>query len=447
MMSLRMRAISGGVIWAGFVTVIGSLVLGGFIEKQAQTRFDETLMARHDRAIVALANSGGDPNQLALQLSDPAYQSPFSGHYWQIQNENGGEPLVSRSLTDALLSEIDGASDRRALGTISGPANQTLRSIAQPIILNDGDSWTVQVASSTESLVRDQNALRQRINLAKVFVSFFAILGALGIAIFTLRPLTHLRKDVTERWTNDGNLVTTKYPIEVQPLVSDINELLTRNRDIIGRSRRQAADLAHALKTPSAILRNELEGLKLEGVAINNSLDALDRLDAQLARSLARMRAEQGSAAEYSVTDIDASLGRMTRAFQAMAKNKDRSMHVMIDPSLSARINQDDFEEIIGNLLDNALKWSVSAISLSAFSMGRTIGVFIEDDGPGIPVEDRERVFSSGLRLDEAKPGTGLGLAIACELSRAYGGSIKIRDSSNLGGASFVVSLPLAGTK
>jgi signal transduction histidine kinase len=316
--------------------------------------------------------------------------------------------------------------------------------MAQPIILDDGDRWTVQVASSTESLERDQAALRQRINLAKVIVSSFAILGSLGIAIFTLRPLARLRRDVAARWTNNGDLTATNYPQEVQPLVSDINELLARNRDIVGRSRRQAADLAHALKTPSAILRNELEGLKKDGLAINDSLEALDRLDAQLARSFARMRAEQGSAAEYTLTDIDVSLGRMTRAFAAMAKNQDRTMRVSVDPNLNARINQDDFEEIIGNLLDNALKWSASAISLSAFAQDDTLKVFIEDDGPGIPTEDRDRVFSSGLRLDETKPGTGLGLAIACELSRAYSGALAILDSSDLGGAKFVVKLPLA---
>ena len=444
MMSLRMRAVSGGVVWAAFVTLVGSLVLGGFILEQAQTRFEEALMVRHDRVVVALANSAGDPSQLRYQLSDPVYQSPFSGYYWQVQRMGDNEPIVSRSLTDALLTRVEISEGNLSLATIAGPANQTLRSMTRSISISDGEKWTVQVASSTESLVRDQNALRARINIAKALVSSFAILGALGIAIFTLRPMARLRKDVASRWISNNDLTAAKYPQEVQPLVSDINALLNRNRDIVGRSRRQAADLAHALKTPSAILRNELEALNTTGVAVTDSLDALDRLDAQLARSFARMRAEQGSSAEFSVTDIEVSLGRMSRAFAGMAKNQGRSMTVSIDPNLRARINQDDFEEIIGNLLYNALKWSVSAIRLSAISEGDRLKVLIEDDGPGIPLDDRERVFSSGQRLDETKPGTGLGLAIACELTRAYSGTMAITDSLTLGGAEFEVTLPLA---
>ena len=263
-----------------------------------------------------------------------------------------------------------------------------------------------------------------------------------------LRPLNQLRQDVSGRWEQEDGMEVGSYPIEVAPLVNDINTLMERNRDIMRRSRRQAADLAHAIKTPSAIMRNELDTLMAQGADVQEARDALDRLDAQLKRSFARMRADGTDATLAVATDLDIALGRMQRAFAAIAGNEGKTFNAVYAEGLRVRMEQSDFEEVVGNLLDNAVKWADSEVRLEA---GQTpegqIMITITDDGPGIPKEELEKATQSGQRLDTSKPGTGLGLAIAHDLIHAYGGKIILSRDEALGGLAVHMRLPFATAK
>ncbi len=440
MKSLRQRAVAGGAVWATIVVLAGTNAVGSYLESLTLSRFDELLVARHTQVVVALANTGGDGDAMPLQLTDPVYQRPFSGNYWQATNGDGAI-VVSRSMADALLSVAATADADADIQSIAGPAGQTLRALSQKVTIDDGSTWTVTVASSTASIEADQLELRRRLRISFAFVGLLATAGALLLVLFTLRPLSQLRKDVTARKEQEGELPVDDYPLEVKPLVTDINDLLERNRDIIDRSRRQTADLAHALKTPSAVLRNELFELQQQGTDVQGGINALDRLDAQLKHSFARIKSNQDSASEREVTSLDVSLGRLGRAFTALAKNNDREISLDVTPDLHAKINQIDFEEIVGNLMDNALKWSKASIRLSAVSSNDWIRLVVEDDGDGIAESGGDRALISGQRLDVSKPGTGLGLAIVSDLVSAYRGTIELGRSEVLGGAKVVVAL------
>ncbi|MEL6640450.1 MAG: HAMP domain-containing sensor histidine kinase [Pseudomonadota bacterium] len=443
MTSLRKRAIAGAIFWACAVTVAGTYLLGSYLESQTVARFDDLVKARHTRAVVALANSEGDEALLGAQLADPVYQQPFSGEYWQIEPIGSSEILVSRSLTDFLLQDTNPSSPNLQLKTIRGPSSQTLRTTNQVVTLDDQSQWIVRVAVSTIGLARDREDVRSRLYIAFTLTGAFAALGAFALVLVTLRPIEKLRHDVADRWNSEGLLPADTYPIEVKPLVDDINELMTRNRDIVNRSRRQAADLAHALKTPAAILRNELEQMHQSGVAAGGSLDALNRLDAQLQRSLARMRATQSASSDNRSVDLTKTLDRMTRAFTALARNADRTLSAKVQSGLMLKVDRNDLDEICGNLLDNAIKWSTSAITLTAVRETSSIRIAIEDDGPGVPEDQRERVLDGGFRLDQSKPGTGLGLSIANDLVAAYGGTLQVTESERLGGALIEVRFPV----
>ena len=206
--------------------------------------------------------------------------------------------------------------------------------------------------------------------------------------------------------------------------------------------RRQAADLAHALKTPSAILRNELSVLAEDGQDMGKALEALDRVDAQLGRSLARLRAANSGEGSQATTDLSHSVDRFARMFGMMAGREGKSLTVACEPGLMIRMDQQDIEEVLGNLLDNGLKWSRSKLSLTAGKRSGGIEVVIEDDGPGIPEGDRAEAMKSGARLDTSKPGTGLGLAIAGDLLQAYGASLALEESPSLGGLAVRITLP-----
>lgn len=427
-------------MWATVVTLAGTNAVGSYLEGLTVSRFDEFLAERHAQTIVALANSSGDIDAMPQQLADPVYQRPFSGNYWQAVS-NDGRIIVSRSMADTLLSVTPTSGGEIGIQNIAGPAQQTVRARSQEVTLDDGSIWTVTVATATDSIEADQKELRRRLNISFTLVGMLATVGALLIVLFTLRPLAQLRRDVTARKGQDGELTVQDYPQEVQLLVQDINDLLERNRDIVDRSRRQTVDLAHALKTPSAVLRNELFELQQSGAEAQNSIKALDRLDAQLKRAFARMKASQDSASEREITNLDVSLGRLGRAFSSLAKNSQREITLDIEAGLSAKINQIDFEEIIGNLLDNALKWSETSIKLSAMSCDDKICIIVEDDGEGFSPDASYRDIASGRRLDESKPGTGLGLAIASDLIAAYRGEIELERSATFGGARIAVKL------
>lgn len=444
MRSLRARALTGGLIWATLAIVIGVYGLASFLGQQTQERFDELLRNRHTQVIVALANNADAPEFTAKGIGDPAYSRPYSGEYWQIEDTQENI-FVSRSLVETLLPRPATQNPGIMIETFEADSGEDLRGIAQWVTLEDGSMWHVQAASSIQGLIDDRNALRSNLLVAFGVILIFGIVGAYLQVTTMLRPLANLRRDVLTRWDSEDGLQPDSYPVEVAPLVCDINTLLDRNRDIVSRSRRQAADLAHAIKTPSAIVRNELDKMRRNDMPVTEAMAALDRLDAQLKRSFARMRADGGNAGMRPATDLDDALGRLARAFTALARNQDRVLTTDIAPGLRIRMDQTDFEEVLGNLLDNAVKWSKGAIHLAAERQDDMVVITVEDDGPGIAEDQYGTATLSGQRLDTSKPGTGLGLAIAADLAHAYGGKVRLGTSDRLGGLLASFQVPVTG--
>lgn len=444
MTSLRARAVSGGILWAVVIIVLGLAGLASYMTSLTQSRFTEILQARHTQAIVAVTNNGDMPEELVRAIGEPIYQRALSGQYWQIEHQDG-RIFTAPSLAGNFLPRPTTNNKEVEAKEFVGPDGDPLFGIGEWITLPDGSDWHVQVASSLRSLEADATELRETLLTAFAIISFMGVLGALAQVAVVLQPLQKLRKDVSTRWEHKNGLDVESYPIEVAPLVTDINSLMDRNRDIMRRSRRQAADLAHAIKTPSAIMRNELDTLKSKGIAVQDSIDALDRLDAQLKRSFARMRADGTDDSAGVATELDAALGRMKRAFTALARNVGKDFAATFDTGLRVRMDQSDFEEVIGNLLDNALKWAKSEVQLKAVKTDdKATLITISDDGPGIPKEEISRATRSGQRLDTSKPGTGLGLAIASDLIHAYGGKIILSKDEVLGGLAAHINLPMA---
>ena len=440
MRSLRQRAIVGGLIWAAIIVAIGGVALFYFFDALTLRRFDALLFDRYLQVVAALGNSGGELDQIETFLTDPAYSRPYSGRYWQLSDAEGNI-AVSRSLFDALLTAPENATPDPKFWNGNGPESP-VRGIVSMIGLEDGSTWVVTVADSLQALATDRQQIRQSL------LTTFALIGALGVVGAVLqtsavvRPLNRLREDVSHRWDSGGALNPRDYPDEVSPLVTDINTLLNRNREIVERGRRQAADLAHALKTPSAILRNELEALESANVDTEQARHALDRVDAQLTRSLARIRAANTGATTRSMTSLARSVDRMMRLFRSMPEVREKSISTDVPDDLHIPMDAQDLEESLGNILENAVNWSKSAIRVTAGETEEGMWLMVEDDGPGIPEQDRREALRSGGRLDSSAPGTGLGLAIAADLAQAYGGDIALDTSARLGGLSVRIFVP-----
>lgn len=237
--------------------------------------------------------------------------------------------------------------------------------------------------------------------------------------------------------------VEGRYPSEVQPLVDDLNALLEHRERTVARAIARAGDLAHGLKTPLAVLAQEAERARAAGQ--REVADAIrqqvDRMRRQIDYHLAQARAAASGAAPGASCAVVASSEALARTLRRLYADRPLAIDQNVPPGHAVRCQREDLDEMLGNLLDNACKWSRSRVSIESAQVDGRIVVTVDDDGPGIPAGMREAVLQRGVRADEAAPGTGLGLAIVRDLAELYGGSIALGDSP-LGGLRVQLNLP-----
>jgi signal transduction histidine kinase len=233
------------------------------------------------------------------------------------------------------------------------------------------------------------------------------------------------------------------YPSEIEPLVADLNRLLDQRDVMVEHARAAAGDLAHGLKTPLAVMTQDVEQVGRDGHAdlATNLLAQIDRIRRQLDAHLARSRADLSKHRVVTPSSVAEAVAGIVRTVQRLYAERPLSFEVNIDPALTVLVPREDLDELLGNLLDNACKWARPRCAVSARASGDRIALVVEDDGPGIPAAMRSRVLTRGVRADEAVPGTGLGLAIVRDLAEAYGGRI-VLDESPLGGLRVTIDLP-----
>lgn len=278
--------------------------------------------------------------------------------------------------------------------------------------------------------------------MAAIFGLLLMILGLIG-ARQGLAPFRQLRERLNAVRSSPGGRVAGEYPSEVQPLIDDLNELLEDRDRAMRRALAAAGDLAHGLKTPLALLAQEAEEMRAAGNperagAIEQQVERMSRqVNYHLARARAAASWAQGAASCEVAPCVDALIRTMSKLYAARAAE----ISARVPAGMFARVQREDLDEILGNLLDNACKWAGSRIRLEASSSGAMLALAVEDDGPGLGREFRNAVLERGVRADQAAPGSGLGLAIVRDLTELYGGSVAL-DDSPLGGLRVTVLLP-----
>lgn len=246
------------------------------------------------------------------------------------------------------------------------------------------------------------------------------------------------------RRLHDGreSRLTGAYASEVQPLVDDLNALLDQRDQAVGRALARAADLAHGLKTPLAVIAHEADRAAAAGMTdiAAATRQQIDRMRRQIDYQLARTRALSGraSGARCQLSPVTAGL---VRTLARLHVERGLSLEASIDDSLEVRGLGSDVEEMLGNLLDNACRWAGSRVDVSATTAADRVIVTVDDDGPGLPEEMWEKVLQRGVRLDESEHSSGLGLAIVRDLAEVYDGSV-VLGRSPLGGLRAELTLP-----
>ena len=268
-----------------------------------------------------------------------------------------------------------------------------------------------------------------------ILISALLVMFAGGMFVSSaLIPFHWLRTRLLEVRDGRSQVIAGAYPSEIQPLVDDLNQLLEQRERAVQRAQAKAGDLAHGLKTPLAILRQEAERARREGQAelAEMLFNQVERMRRQIEYHLVHARA--GSAGNPGVRcSVKDTADGLIRTVVRLYTDRRLNFSVEVPEAHFVRVRREDLDEMLGNLLDNACKWASGTVSLSSQLRNSEIVILVEDDGPGISRSSRDVVLQRGVRADETTPGSGLGLAIVRELVELYGGSISLGESTMLG--------------
>lgn len=437
--------------------LLAGVLLNGLFRDHVTRQFERTLIQQLDQLTARLEfDAGGQPRIDPQTLSDPRWHKPYSGLYWQL-DDLGERPirvgvLRSRSLWDTALRLDD---DALADGAIHvhrghGPQDTVLLMVERTVRLAEQPQarWRLAVAADMREAVAAVTQFTGVLAASLGVLLALLVLAALAQVAVGLSPLKALQRALADVREGRAPRLQGSFPAEVQPLIDDFNGVLDRNAEVVARSRTHAGNLAHAIKTPLSILDQAAARANDPASA---ALAQLVREQVALSRRhvdwhLARARAAATQRLPGQRTRVSPVVQGLIRAMNRLfAGRAIRIECAPIPEGLAFAGEEQDLQEVLGNLIENACKWarSVVRIDVEATPGGDAtpLRIFIDDDGPGIDPSRREAVLARGARMDESVPGTGLGLAIASDLVALYGGTLTLA-SSALGGLRVVLDLP-----
>lgn len=452
------RSLTRRLIWLASGWILIALVVTGFVltslfQESALRRLGASLNETIDQ--VVLATSATAEGVTVGAILDQRTLNIYSGKYWAVAEPAAGDHLKilarSRSLWDAELPVPADLPPRLvdAIGqTITynavGPAGEPLRVAASMKQLPGRAGPVVFLAGLDRSDVdADTRQFATVTWLALLLLGAGLVTAVLLQVQIGLSPLYGLRNEIAAVRKGRKARIERAYPVEIQPLAEQVNRLLDHNQEVVERQRTHVGNLAHALKTPISVMLAEAgtaEGALPEMVRRQTGVMQA-QVDHHLRRARAAARAAHGLGERTPVADVIDELAVM---LERVFETKGVEIDWRAPDSLGFLGERQDLQEILGNLIENACKWSRRRVRVSAGpgAPGLLIAV-VEDDGPGLPVDQRETVLKRGARLDESAPGSGLGLSIVDELVRAYGGRLTLAES-DLGGLKAMLELPAA---
>jgi signal transduction histidine kinase len=443
---------------ATFLTVailfLSGAALTAIYRSAAESNFDERLGV-YLRALVAdIATPGEAAASAPGQLGEPHFEIPLSGWYWQITRLDAQRPEIksSRSLFAAQLPRLSDTGVPAGIGGARkgyaiGPDGRVLRIAERIIDAEDQGIYLIQVAAAADELNADISAFERRLVLTFAVLSVALILSVAAQLRFGLQPLRQLQREVAAIRHGEAQRLQGVFPLELSALADELNLLIAANREVVEQARTQVGNLAHALKTPLSVIVNEASAERSSPFAAKveeQTAIMRDQLSFYLNRARAAVRARTTGAA----ADVPAAIHALVRTFEKIYAG--RAIRFTSDTPESIRFHgeRQDFDEMAGNLIDNAGKWAQHAVTIAVtqepqhnLAERRFFFVTIDDDGPGLSPPLRQAALARGKRLDETKPGSGLGLSIVAELASLYGGQLSL-DTSPKGGLRAVLKLP-----
>jgi signal transduction histidine kinase len=439
---LTTRVISLSIFWIVLTLLVTAFLLTWLYRDHIEQHYDAHVFT-HVEELMAAVESGPDGSfSLYRQPTDPRFHRLNSGWYWQIL---AGDRVLAKSgsLGENLL-DVSGLNfeENHNMQEILGPNGQTLR--AQVVHMSHEripEAITI-LATAPEIQIRDD----VQDFLWHIMISFLLLALGLSIAVVVqvtvaLRPLKAIKTAISDVHAGKFDRLPRDFPADVQPVVDELNSLIDHNETLLKRARTQLADLAHAVKTPLTVIRNEAR--ELESKQGQLILDQAHVMSGNIDHYLSRARISGQKGALGSRTSIKAVTEDLRFAVERMFKGRDISVELCSKGDCRFSGEVQDLEEMLGNLVENACKWARRTVEIRCSLDGDRLTLTVEDDGPGIAREDFENVLQRGHKLDETIPGHGQGLGIVKDIAELYGGSIRL-GKSPLGGLKAELELPAA---
>jgi signal transduction histidine kinase len=454
--SLAFRLFATAAAWTLIVLPVAGIIIFQLYRDDVQASFDGRIEKLVNAIAIDSLSSGGKEPLTPVNRYEPLFEETHSGWYWQIRalDDVTAQRLVSASLATATLpSPIEDKVEPDANGArwmnTTGPVGEPIRMVELVDTNNHADNsgrYSVIVAGPVDWLESRNANFLTRLAIALALSG----LGLLAVTLFQIRfgllPLRAIEHGLSDVRSGKAQRLEGELPTEIEPLQSELNALLRSNQDIVERARTQVGNLAHALKTPLAVIINEArEDKSLLGAKVAEQAAIMrDQVAHYLDR--ARMVARVGVIGR--TTEVAPVLDPLVRALERIHRDRGIAVSVTCPPGLRFQGEKHDLEEMLGNILDNACKWARAHVYLDVAKAppdGRAgqnaILLTVEDDGPGLTDEQRQRIGQRGLRLDETKPGSGLGLSIVRDLVQLYHGAFSLAQSPR-GGLSVRLELP-----
>ena len=455
--SLAFRLFTTAAAWTLLVLPIAGFIIYGLYREDVQASFDGQLQKLVNAITVDSMGTGDGPPMPPRNLYESLFERTHSGWYWQItplDKAPGGRRLVSASLATAKLPlphtqgikpDLSGAYWMNA----KGPVGEPLRLVEVVDTLGhepDKPRYSIIVAGPQDWLDHLVANFRYRLTTALALAG----LGLVAVTLFQVRfgllPLRQIERGLSDIRSGAATTLEGELPAEIEPLQSELNALIRSNQDIVDRSRTHVGNLAHALKTPLAVITNEARSDK-SGLGAK-VVEQAEIMSQQVKHYLDRARMAARVNVIGRVTPVRPVVEPLVRVLQRIHQDRDIKINVECPADARFQGERQDLEEMLGNLLDNACKWARHAVDLRVEVSGTTgrvrsrrLTIIVADDGPGLTDQQRSKIGKRGIRLDESKPGSGLGLSIVFDLAQSYQGSCELA-SSEKGGLAVHLTLP-----
>ncbi len=439
--SLAARLALITAVWSAVALMVTGLILAGLFRSDAERAFDARIEADLVNLVRDAAGRPAGQPALPVEPLGPRFREPFSGWAWQVRR---GDEIVAQS--GSLGPMIAGV-----IEPLLAPGTAPADFIAPGGIVSRGAARPIRLGGASEALIFAVARPRAEIDGSLSYFSTLMLysLAVFGVVMFAasllltrimLAPVTRLEEAVRRLRDGETTPLERRWPHEIMPVIGELKDLNAHIDRLIERSRTQASDLAHALKTPLTIMRQAAERAPA-GVA-EPLIAQLDRIERSLDWHLTRRRLAGPHYGRVNVRDVtDDVLFAMSRLFDGRGLD----LKSRVETNVHFIGDEEDLHEMLGNLIENACKWATGSVTVTGAVCAGELQIRIDDDGPGIPDQVAEAVFRRGARLDETAPGHGHGLAIVRDITGLYGGAVDIAASAT-GGASVRLTLPGTST-